>query len=132
MEFLLTQSGILFVIGLIGVAFTLFKFLQKPHDDIEKKQIIADKDISSKATILAQKEMESKASLLAQQVEWEKIASEKKFTELGKRLDDAFALAQNHIHSVDVMVGSLSVLVNSMNLNIVKLQTIVEERLPSK
>lgn len=132
MEFLLTQSGILFVLGLIGVAFTVFNFLRKPHDDIERKQIIADKDISSKATILAQKEMESKASLLAQQVEWEKIASEKKFSELGKRLDDAFALAQNHTHSIGVQVELLSILVNNMNLNIVKLETIVDERLPNK
>jgi hypothetical protein len=75
---------------------------------LELKQAVVDKEMDSKASILAQKEMENKANLLAQQVEAEKCANEKRFAEFANRLDQAFALAQNHIHTVDTKVDGLA------------------------
>lgn len=113
MSELLTTSNITFALGILAVIFSVFLFFRKP-----------------------QEETETKAALLAQQVVLERDMNEKKFVEFGKRLDDAFALAQNHTHSVSVQVEGLTTLVNSMNLsmteNITKLYTIIHERIPRK
>jgi SMC interacting uncharacterized protein involved in chromosome segregation len=131
---ILTVPNIVFVIGILGTIFAVYFHFKKPQEDSEIKQVITDKDLSTKATILAQKEAEGKASLLAQQVEWEKIANEKKFTEFGLRLDNSMLLATNHIHTLDVKVDKLSEEVNcmknEMSNQITKLCTIIEERVP--
>ena len=68
MEYLLTPSNIMFVLGLIGVIIGAYKAIFSPTEDIEKKQAVNDERDKSKATVLAQKEMENKAALLEQQV----------------------------------------------------------------
>ena len=132
----LTVPNIVFTIGILGTIFAVYFHFKKPQEDSEIKQVITDKDLGTKATILAQKEMESKATLLAQQVEWEKIANEKKFTEFGLRLDNSMLLATNHIHTLDVKVDKLSGDINSMknemSNQITRLGTIIEERFPRK
>ena len=132
MSELITPSNILFALGILGVIFTVFNYFRNPQEDLEKKQLITDKDLSSKATILAQKEAEGKAGLLAQQVQWEKEANEKKFVEFGLRLDSAMTIAQNHIHTVDVKVDTLIGTVASMSNEITRLSTIIDERIPKK
>ena len=147
MDDILTTSNITFVLGLLGIVFSVYHFFKNPQIDIEKKQaldalatekdkLLADKDLGTKATILAQKEAEGKASLLAQQVQWEKEANEKRFTEFGVRLDTALTLAQNHIHGVDIKVDNLVITVGAMNLSltneITKLGTVIDERIPGK
>lgn len=127
---ILTLPNIMFVIGILGTIFAVYFHFAKPQEDIEKTQIKIDKEVGTKATILAQQEMAAKASLLAQGVEWEKIANEKKFTEFGLRLDGAMLLATNHIHTVDTKVDKLSVDVNGISVEIAKLTTIIEERIP--
>lgn len=128
----LTMPNIVLTIGILGTIFGVYSHFKKPQEDIEKNQIITDKDLGTKATILAQLEAERKASLLAQQVEWEKMANEKKFTEFGMRLDGAMLLATNHIHTVDVKVDKLSGDINSMSIKIQELTTIIDERIPRK
>ena len=132
MSELITPSNILFALGILGVIFTVFNYFRNPQEDLEKKQLITDKDLSSKATILAQKEAEGKAGLLAQQVQWEKEANEKKFVEFGLRLDSAMTIAQNHIHTVDVKVDTLIGTVASMSNEITRLSTIIDERIQKK
>jgi len=132
MDDLLTPANIMFAIGILSVIFTVFNYFRNPQESLEKKQALADKDISGKASVLAQKEVENKAALLAQQVTSEKELNEKKFLEFGGRLDKAFELAQNHIHTVDTKVDSLVSVVNTMSNEITKLSTIIEERIPKK
>ena len=127
---ILTVPNILFALTFIGVIFSVYLHLRKPAEDLEHKQIVSDKELGTKATLLAQKEVENKATLLAQQVEWEKIANEKKFTEFGLRLDGAMLLATNHIHTVDTKVDKLSIDLNGISVEIAKLTTIIEERIP--
>jgi hypothetical protein len=119
-------------LGILGVLFSVYNYFRKPQEDIETKQALAEKEISSKATILAQKEIENKANVLAQQVQWEKEANEKKFCEFGLRLDGALAMAQNHIHTVDVKVDNLITTVGKMSNEITRLATIIDERIPKQ
>ncbi len=132
MESILTTQNILFTLTVLGVIFSIYRSYRTPQEETETKLAVGEERDKNKATILAQKEAEGKATLLAQQVQWEKEANEKKFTEFGKKLDDSLALAQNHIHSVSVQVENLTTVVSNMNLNITKLETIIEERLPRK
>ena len=132
MDNILTPSNITFAIGIMGVIFSIFFYFRKPQEDLETKQALTEKDLADKASILAQKEVENKAMLLAQQVQWEKEANEKKFTEFGIRLDNALTLAQNHIHSVDIKVDDLLVEVNTMGNKIIELSTVINERIPKK
>ncbi len=127
---ILTPPNIMFVVGLGGALFGIFNYFKNPQEDLEKKQLIAGKDLDTKATILAQKEAEGKAGILAQQVEWEKNANEKKFAEFGLRLDSALSMAQNHIHTVDTKVDGLLAMVNTMGNELTKLSTIIDERIP--
>ncbi|MCK9370755.1 hypothetical protein M0R04_12670 [Candidatus Dojkabacteria bacterium] len=136
MNEILTTSNILFTLTILGVIFSIYRSYRTPQEELDKKMAVGDaiseKELSTKATILAQKEAEGKAGLLAQQVQWEKEANEKKFTEFGIRLDASLALAQNHIHTVDVKVDNLTIEVSSLKNEIIKLSTIMSERLPKK
>ncbi len=132
MESLITPSNVMFSLGIIGILFAVYKQFHEPQEALETKQAISEKDISSKATILAQKELETKALVLAEQVEWEKVANEKKFTEFGIRLDAVLAMAQNHIHTVDTKVDSLILVMNENSKEMTRLSTIIEERIPRK
>lgn len=131
---LLTPSNIVFLIGIIGTVFGVYNLFHKPQQDLEKKQIVFDKDISNKATILAQKEMENKADLLSQQVKLTNETNEKKFTELGLRLDNSTKDTQKEIHDLDikleVFTSSQTVRNEEISKSLMKLFTILEERLP--
>jgi len=131
-----TLSLLISIITIFGVAFAIYKSYNNPQQKLEKKQAVSEKEIDSKATVLAQKEVENKASLLAQQVEWEKIANEKKFNEFNLRIDNAFTLAQNHIHSldtkVDVLINTVNTMSNNINCELTRLTTILNERNKNK
>ncbi len=118
-------SYIIGIVGLGGVIFSIWNAVKKPTDDLEIKQVVANKDLDNKATILAQKEMENKASLLAQQVVLQKETYDKKFAEMSVRLD-----------SIDAKVNDLIATSNIWHLDITKilttLSTIIDERIPRK
>ena len=120
------------ILGLGGVIFGIFKGVRDPQDKNELTDALVDKDLSTKATILAQKELETKALVLAEQVKNKDAENERRFGELGVRLDTAMTTAQNHIKTIDTKVDNLSVLTTSINLQMTKISTILEERLPKK
>ena len=120
------------LLGIGGVIFTVYNSFKDPQIKSEKEQIKVGEDLKDKATILSQKEVENKAEVLAKQFQWEREANDKKFCDFGKRLDDAFLLAANHINTVDMKVDKLVQSVNVMNNEITRLSTIVEERMPKK
>lgn len=128
----LTPANIMFIIGILGTLFGIFNYFRSPQEDLERKQLLTGKDLDTKASRLDQREVEGKAILLAQQVEWEKEANEKKFAEFSSRLDSAMTIAQNHIHTVDVKVDTLTSSVNIMSKELTKLATIIEERVPKR
>lgn len=120
MDNLVTPSNITFALGFIGMLFSIFVYFRSPQEDMEKKQAVSEKEV------------ESRAGLLAQQVQWEKEANEKKFNEFGLRLDNSVAMAQNHIHTIDVKVDNLTSVVSEMKNGLTKLSTIIDERIPQK
>lgn len=132
MELILTPSNITFFIGIVSVIFSVYLYFKKPQDKLELDQALIGKDLGDRATVLQQKEAEKKAELLAQQVRQEKEANEKKFLELGILLKDSLTLAQNHIHTIDTKVDGISVRMNDIEKGLVKLGTIIEERIPKK
>jgi len=86
---ILTPSNIMFALGIIGMFFTIWSKVKDPQNALDKK------------TALDKEEIDGNATLLSEKLKWEREANEKRFADIGKRLDDAFALAQNHIHTVD-------------------------------
>lgn len=109
MEIALTTGNILFGLGIIGTIFTIYHYFKNPQVDSEKKD-----------------------ALLAQQVQWNIEATERRFTEIQSSIKDAFLLAQNHTHTVDVKVDGISKEVKELSTAIVKLSTIIEERILKK
>lgn len=97
------------IFTLLGIVFGVFLYFRKPQEDIENK-----------------------TDNLSQQFKWERELSEKRFMDLGKRLDEAFLLASNHTNTVDVKTDKLIQTVNLLNSEIIRLSTIIEERIPKK
>lgn len=127
---------IMFGITAISVLFAVFFYFKNPQEKLDKKQAInevrdEERD-KNKATVLQQKEAESKATLLAEQVKWDKEANEKKFLEMGIRIDKAFEVAQNHINTIETEVKNQTVSIGALTNKMTELTTIISERLPCK
>lgn len=118
MSDLLTLSNIAFVLGLLGMIFTVFNYFKDPQTELDKRQAVD------------QTQVDGKAALLAQQVQYDKESTERRFSEMGSRIENAMTLAQNHIHTVDTKVEVLNGSVNGMAREVVRLSTIIEERMP--
>lgn len=114
----------MFALGIIGIIFTVWNKVKDPQTELDKR------------TAVEREEVEGKASLLAQQLKWEKEANTEKFKDMTKRLDDAFALAQNHIHTVDEKLTGYIEASNKWHIEtsnqLTQLATIINERIPKK
>lgn len=118
MESLLTTSNIVFAMGIVGTLFGLYKMFNDPQVALDKQQD------------LDKQEIEGKASVLAERATWDREQTNKRFSDMGVRLDQAFKLAENHTHTVDVKVDNLIKSVSLMGIEITRLSTIIEERIP--
>lgn len=114
----------MFAIGIISLLFSIWAKVKTPQEALDK-QVAVDRE-----------EVDGKAKVLEQRVQWEKESTEKKFADFAKRLDDAFSLAQNHTHTVDVKVDVLIKTTNEWHLEIsnkmTRIETLLEERIPGK
>jgi len=120
MDSILTPSNIMFVIGIVGVLFSVYTYFRNPQDILEKT--LAVDRAKDDGTI----------AKLEQRAQWEKEANEKKFTELGTRINDSMTLAQNHIHTIDTKVDGLVEQMGVMSNKVTELTTIINERIPKK
>lgn len=93
----------------LGVIFIVFNYFRNPQVKSEKLD-----------------------ALLEQKVKLTNESNDRRFTDLQTDIKNAFELAQNHTHTVEVVVGELVDKVNDMGKDVVKLQTIIEERIPKK
>ena len=132
MSDLLTQSNVMFVLGLLAIMFSVYHYFKNPQEELETKQALTDKDLSNKATLLAQKEVENKAVIIAQQLQWTIEYNDKRFLEIQTNIKEAFSLAQNHSNEALAGIKELTVVVNSMGNSITRLSTIIDERIPKK
>jgi len=117
---IITTNEILAAITVIGAIVGGLMFFRRPQEELDKRQSVSETEVQGKATALAQ------------QVQWEKEANEKKFIEMGNSIKDAFLLAQNHTHTVDVKVDRLIESVNALDKGMTELRTIINERIPKK
>jgi len=125
-------SLIISLLTLLGIIFAAYFYFKNPQDRLEKKQLINEERDKGKATVVEQKEVEGKAAILAKQFEWFMDVNNKKFEDMGKRLDEAFLLASNHTNTVDTKVDKLIQSSNLMSNEITRMATIIEERIPKK
>ncbi len=120
MNSILTPSNIVFVLGLIGTIFGVYTYFRDPQIAMDKRQE------------LDKQEVENKALMIEERSRWYQETSDKKFLEMGTRINEAFTLAQNHTHTVDVKVDKLIESVMMLSNGVTKLSTIMDERLPKK
>lgn len=104
-----TQSNILFVIGLGGIIFTLFKAFYDP-----------------------QKKSETNDLLMDQKTKFLKEEYDKKFALIQADISTLTVQNKNHLHTLDVKLDTISSSVGDLRNSVVKLETIVEERIPKK
>ena len=109
MESLFTPSNITFGIGIIGVIFTVYHYFKKPQIDAEKID-----------------------ALTGQQLKYMQESTDRRFCEIHEEIKSVLAMSQNHIHTVDTKVEALTKDVRNLGLDVAKLGTIIEERIPRK
>ncbi len=111
-------------LAIISIAFTVWGKITTPQKDLDKQQALTEKDV------------DTKAGVLAIQFQNDRETTRDKFKEMGERLDNAFTMASNHTHTVDIKVDKLIEGVNSMNLSMTKelatLTAIINERIPKR
>lgn len=109
METFLTAQNITFGLGLLGIIFTVYHYFKNP-------QIKGDKV----------------DALFSQQIKFLQESNDRRFCDMQKEIKEVLAVSQNHIHTVDTKVDSLTGVVFQLSKDVVRLGTIIEERIPKK
>jgi hypothetical protein len=107
MNEIITPSNITFGFGVLAILFSTYNYFRNP-------QIKADKT----------------DALFAQQLRFFNESNDRRFAEIQRENKEALVLATNHIHTVDTEVKNLSKLVTQLSIDVAKLGTIIEERIP--
>jgi len=104
-----TQSNIMFTIGLIGIGFTIFKSFYDP-----------------------QKQSETNDLLVSQKIKLMCDEYDKRFISMQDDFSALLAQNQNHLHTIDTKVDALTVSIIQLGKDTVRLETIVNERIPQR
>lgn len=105
----LTPANITFGIGIIGIIFTIFQYFNKPQIQADKRDALFEQKLKSLID-----------------------ANEMRFNTMQKNFEGLLLQSNNHIHTVDTKVEGLSSSINGMGKDIVRLATIIDERIPKK
>ena len=109
MESLLSVSNIMFSIGILSLIFSVYHYFKNPQISMEKKD-----------------------ALLAQKLQYVIDGNENRFKTIQDSFNALLLQSNNHIHTVDVKVDKLCENVSCMGNALIKLSTIIEERIPKK
>ena len=109
METFFTPSNIMFVVGLVGVLFSVYLYFREP-----------------------QIKSQTNDALMEQQMKWFTDSVEKRFQTQQENFNQLLLQSNNHIHTVDTKVEALTKEVVEMGKGIVRLATTIEERIPRK
>lgn len=125
----ITEIGVCVTIILSagGVIFAVYNRIRNPQVRLDKRQTTFDKEQA-----VHDKAEEGRALVLAQQLQWEKENNNQRFQEITKTMNSCNELAYNHVHTIDVKVENLTKVVSEMGGSIIKLTTIIDERIPKK
>lgn len=105
----LTPSNIIFVLGILGTIFGVYKHFKDPQNKSEVND-----------------------ALMGQQMKHYTETTEKRFNDIQENFKLLLLQSNNHIHTVDTKVDKLHASVNEMGNSVTKLGTIIEERIPRK
>lgn len=114
----LTPTNITFILGLLAIIFSIFNYFKNPQINLDKKQALDKEDVDNKATTLAR------------ELEIANRESDRRFSEIGLRMDKALELAMNHTHTVDVKCDKVIEGLNLLSIQVAKLETKIDERVP--
>ena len=109
MDKYLTPANIMLVIGLVGLLFGFYKAFYDPQKKSETNDLLQEQKMQSLREIYD--------------------------TKLADVRDNIATLAiqsQNHIHAIDVKLEGIMAGLVSVNKDIVRLETIINERIPRK
>lgn len=113
------------ILTLGSLIFAAYHFFKNPQISLEKKQALneeRDKYKAEKGTV----------ALLEEKIKWIQEQTDKKFCDMAAQLEKSYLLAANHTHTVDTKVDKLIERQDRVESEIVKLSTIIEERIPKK
>lgn len=109
MTVLTTLQDTTYILGIGGIVFSAYLYFSRPQ------QKAATND-----------------ALLSQRIDLRDQEYQRRFKEMQELIAQSLALAQNHIHTVDTKVDKATDEVDKMKLEIAKLTTIIDERIPKK
>jgi len=106
---MLTIPNITFCIGMLSIIFTVYHYFKNPQIKGEKVDALFD-----------------------QRMKFVQESNDRRFTEVHEEIKAVTATNQNHLHTVDKKMDALTKTVEQMGKDIVKLSTIIDERIPKK
>ena len=116
----LTPTNIMFILGILGMIFTAVNYFRNPQEALDKRQAVD------------QITTDGKAEILAKQLSWIQEGMDRRFKDMQDSFQALLLQSNNHIHTVDTKVEALNTSVASMGIEIARLATIIEERIPKK
>lgn len=109
MDTFLTPSTVMLFAGIVGTIFGVYKHFKDPQVASEKTD-----------------------ALMGQSIRHYTEATERRFSDIQENYKQLLLQSNNHIHTVDTKVDKLHGTVDEMGKHIVRLGTIIEERIPRK
>lgn len=113
------------VLTLGSLIFAAYHFFKNPQISLEKKQALNEERDKNKASITNLEVLKTNFDLMCK-------VNEDKFVKIEKQVIDAFAIANNHTNTVDTKVDKLIERQDGVENKLVRLSTIIEERIPKK
>lgn len=107
MDTWITPSNITFGLGIVAILFAVYRYFKEPQVQSEKTE-----------------------ALTTQRMQFMSQESDKRFGLMQQSFQDLLLQSNNHIHTVDVKVESLTKVMIEMGKEVVKLSTIIDERIP--
>jgi len=99
----------MFVIGLGGILYTAFRAFYDPQKKSETNDLL----------------MDQKANFLSE-------IYERRFKEIQTRFNELASQNQNHLHTLDTKMDEIRECTSVISRDVVRLQTIIDERIPKK
>lgn len=109
MKDFLTTENMMFAVNIVGILFLIYISFRNPQIKSEKTD-----------------------ALLAQQLKLNGESIDRRFQEVQKSHTDLVLQSNNHINEVEKKVDSLNTRIGEVDRSVVKLSTIIEERIPRK
>ncbi len=109
MSTLITPQNIMFIIGIIGMMFSLFLYFKNPQIDSDKRDALLDQSVKNNTESV-----------------------DRRFKEIQDNFQGLLLQNNNHIHTLDTKIDAMGNHMTNLKIEVAKLATIIEERIPRK